>query len=90
MGLLKRLVIAVETIASRPPMNLDTLTKILETAFSASTAADEIARLKRQQEIYNWIKTKEARKMILTDDEKSSIGWGDEQVRLNKLKPYNP
>jgi len=89
MGLLKRLVLALERIAEKPnPLTPEQMISALQTALSSQLFFEEESRKVRMQESYDWLKTKQEKDFSLTDEEKNSILYGDEQVKLGKLKPY--
>lgn len=90
MTLFKRLVIAVEKIAEKQPMNAETLQAILEKALTQSTVVEEHLKRARQQEQYFYLKAKQAEGKELTEEEMKGIEYGDYQVTAGKLKEFAP
>jgi hypothetical protein len=88
MGLLKRLVVAIEKIAERQPMTAEQMQKVLQTALRNQLILEEECRKAKTQESYNWLKTKQEKDLKLSDEEKASIEWGDNQVKIGKLNKY--
>jgi len=88
MGLLKRLVEAIEKISERKPLDAEQMLEVLQTALQNQTLLDERMRIVRMKESYDYLKTKEKNRTELTAEEKGSLAYGEEMVRIGKLKPY--
>lgn len=87
MGLFKRMVIALEKIADKKPIDASQMEVILTKVFINMSQYEEAEKIKKMQRRYCDLKLKEKSNEELTDDEKKQIVIGDQMVKYGILFP---